>query len=220
MGARGGSMSPLAGRRRTEYRAWTPAEDQRLAALYQTQPITEISRQIGRGTGSIYNRVQKLGLKRPEAYKAITGSGRFRVGHDTWNKGLRGWQAGGRAKETQFQKGAKPSNTWRSIGSERTSKDGTLYRKVSDTGDKKADWKAVAVLIWEERNGPLPDGHIVIHRDRNRENLDPGNLEAVTRAETMRRNSIGRYPPEYRRAAIQLGWFNRKLRGIENAKPE
>lgn len=183
-------MSALAGRRRTEYRHWTPKEDKTLAILYREHPITEISRRMGRGTGSIYNRVQKLGLKRTDEYKAISEGNRFKPGGKPWNKGLKGWQAGGKSKDTQFKPGVKPSNTWRPIGAERTSKDGILYRKVSDTGDKKTDWKAVQVLIWEEHNGPLPAGHIVVLKDRNRENLAPDNLIAISRADNMHRNSI------------------------------
>lgn len=207
------------GRRRTEYRAWTKAEDATLTKLWQTCSLNECSARMGRGTSSIYNRVNKLGLKRPEEYKTITGCGRFKSGHDTWNKGLKGWQAGGRSKDTQFKQGGKPSNTWRPIGAERTSKDGILYRKISDHGGKD-DWKAVPMLIWEENNGPLPAGHIVVFKDRNRENMSPDNLLAITRADNMRRNSIDRYPPEYRQSAIALGWFKRKLRGIENEQHE
>src|SRR3546814_10394578 len=61
----------------------------------------------------------------------------------------------------------------------------TLFRsrKVADTGIKKADWKAVHVIVWEEHNGPLPDGQIVVFRDRNRENMAPDNLIALTRSE-------------------------------------
>lgn len=215
-------MNPLAGRRRTQYRHWTSVEDAQLAELWKTLPLGEVAEHLARSTSSVYSRVQKLGLKRTDEYKAITGCGRFKPGIKTWNKGLKGWQAGGRAKETQFKLGHKPSNTWRPIGAERTSKDGILYRKVADTGVKKADWKAVHQLIWEERNGRLPDGQIVVFVDRNRENLSPDNLIAVTRAENMRRNSIDRYPPEYRSTALTLGWFNRKLNKLEthHAEPQ
>lgn len=86
---------------------------------------------------------------------------------------------------------------------------------MADTGIKRDDWKAVHVLVWEEHNGPLPDGHIVIFRDGSRENFEPDNLLALTRAENMRRNSISRYGEDYRSAAIQLGWFKRKLNQLE-----
>ncbi|WP_313489396.1 HNH endonuclease signature motif containing protein [Stutzerimonas nitrititolerans] len=208
-------MDPESGRRKTGWKAWSAAEDELLSEYWKTLPLGEVAQRMARSTSSVYNRVQKLKLKRTDEYKAITGCGRIKKGDRPWNAGLKGWQAGGRAKATQFKPGHKPSNTWRPIGAERTSKDGILFRKVADTGVKKADWKAVHQLTWEEHNGPLPEGHIVVFVDRNRENMDPGNLIAVTRAENMRRNSIDRYPPEYRSTALTLGWFRRKLNKLE-----
>ena len=210
------------GRRETSgYKWWTKQEDQQLRNLYPTHKLADIAEIMGRSISSIANRRVKLGLKRTPEQTAAIGDGRFKPGHNQpWNKGKKGWQAGGRSKETQFKKGHKPSNTWRPVGAERISKDNLLYRKVSDTGIKKDDWKAVHVLVWESENGPLPEGHIVIFKDKNRRNFDPDNLEAVTRAENMRRNSIDRYPTEYRQAAITLGWFKRKLNKLENEQHE
>ena len=202
------------GRRQMPRKPWTAAEDAVLRELWKTLSLNDVAERMSRGTGSVYNRVQKLGLKRTDEYKAITGCGRFGT-RPPWNAGKKGWQAGGRSKQTQFKQGDKPSNTWRPIGAERVSKDGVLYRKVADTGHKKTDWRAVHVLTWEEQNGPLPDDSIVIFLDGNRENFDPANLEAVTRADNMRRNSIARYGEDYRSAAITLGWFKRKLNNLE-----
>ncbi len=208
-------MNPESGRRKTGWKAWSAADDAQLVEHWKTLPLGDVAQRMGRSTSSVYNRVQKLGLKRTEEYKAITGCGRIKKGDRPWNAGLKGWQAGGRSKDTQFKLGEKPSNTWRPIGAERTSKDGILYRKVADTGDKKADWKAAHVLVWEEHNGPVPEGRIVIFLDRDRQNFDPENLIAVTRAYNMRRNSIDRYPPEYLSAARSLDWFKRKLNKLE-----
>ncbi|WP_339885381.1 HNH endonuclease signature motif containing protein [Vreelandella maris] len=208
------------GRRITQPRKWSAVEDARLADLYAHHKLADIAQIMGRNISSIANRRQKLGLTRTPEQQARIGDGKFKPGAKTWNAGKKGWQAGGRSKETQFKKGERPSNTWRPIGAERLSKDGILYRKVADTGVKKADWKAVHVLVWEEHNGPLPDGLIVVFIDRDRENFAPDNLEAVTRAENMKRNSIDRYPPEYRRSAITLGWFKRKLNKIEDQQNE
>lgn len=210
-------MNPESGRRKTGWKAWSAADDAQLVEHWKTLPLGEVAQLMARSTSSVYNRVQKLGLKRTEEYKAITGCGRIKKGSEPWNKGKKGWQAGGRAKETQFKLGDRPSNTWRPIGAERTSKDGVLFRKVADTGIKKTDWKAVHVIAWEEEHGPLPDGYIVVFKDKNRENVAPDNLLALTRADNMRRNSIDRYPPEYRSTALTLGWFRRKLNKLETA---
>ena len=210
------------GRRRTEYRWWTPEEDALLTRLYADHKLADIANLLGRGISSVANRRQKLGLRRTPEQQARIGNGRFRPGHKTWNKGKSHRPEGSRA--TQFKLGDKPSNTWRPIGAERMTKDGVVIRKVSDTGNKWKDWRPVQVIEWEAHNGPLPDGHIVVFKDRDRTNLAPDNLEAITRAENMRRNSISRYGEDYRSAAIQLGWFKRKINRIEkeqqNENPE
>lgn len=203
------------GRRNLSRKPWSKAEDARLTELYQDHKLADIAEKMGRSISSVANRRVKLGLQRTPEQQARIGNGQFGAGQAPWNAGLKGWQAGGRSRETQFKPGVKPSNTWRPIGAERTSRDGILYRKVADTGIKRDDWKAVHVLVWEEHNGPLPDGHIVIFKDGNRENFEPNNLLALTRAENMRRNSISRYGEDYRSAAIQLGWFKRKLNQME-----
>lgn len=209
------------GRRTIEnYRWWTRRDDQQLTQLYATHKLKDISEIMGRSVSSVANRRVKLGLRRTSEQQANIGDGCFKPGQKPWNAGKKGWKAGGRSAETRFKKGEKPSNTWRPIGAERISKDGLLQRKVSDTGDKRIDWRPVHVLIWEAENGPVPEGHIVVFKDRDRRNLSPDNLEAVTRAENMRRNSIDRYPPEYRQAAITLGWFKRRINKLEREQHE
>lgn len=208
-------MTKDIGRRHVTRKAWSKAEDGRLTRLYQDHKLADIAEKMGRSISSVANRRVKLGLQRTPEQQARIGNGQFGAGQVPWNAGLKGWQAGGKSVETQFKPGEKPSNTWRPVGAERISKDGILYRKVADTGHKPTDWRAVHVLVWEEQNGPLPEGMIVIFKDKDRANFDPGNLEAVTRAENMRRNSISRYGEEYRRTALTLGWFKRKLTQLE-----
>lgn len=203
------------GRRNLSRRAWSKAEDARLTKLYQDHKLADIAEKMGRSISSVANRRVKLGLQRTPEQQARIGNGRFGAGQVPWNAGMKGWQAGGKSVETQFKPGEKPSNTWRPVGAERTSKDGILYRKVADTGHKPTDWRAVHVIAWEARNGPLPARHIVIFKDGNRANFEPDNLQAITRADNMRRNSISRYGEDYRSAAIQLGWFKRKLNQME-----
>jgi hypothetical protein len=138
---------------------------------------------------------------------------RFQFGHKTWNAGMKGLQIGG--EQTRFTAGHRPQ-TWRPIGSERTDKDGILWRKVSDTRNRSADWKPVHVLIWESVNGPLPSGKFVVFADYNRSNFDPSNLLAVTRAENMHRNGLySRYPKPIARLIQLRGALNRQIKKRE-----
>ncbi|MEG7227362.1 HNH endonuclease signature motif containing protein, partial [Pseudomonas aeruginosa] len=100
---------------------------------------------------------------------------------------------------TRFKKGQKP-HTWLPVGSTRISADGYLQRKISDTGYPPRDWKGIHILLWEEHFGPIPTGHCVCFKDNNKQNVVIDNLELITRAERMRRNSIHRYPPELKSA--------------------
>lgn len=135
-------------------------------------------------------------------------SGRFQKGNRAWNTGL---HIDNGAKVSQFTKGHMPQ-TWRPVGSERTDRDGILWRKVSDTRDKRTDWKAVHVMAWEAANGPLPRGKFVIFADRDRTNFTPQNLLAVTRKENMRRNSYHTNYPKSVALVIQLrGALNRQI---------
>ncbi len=47
-------------------------------------------------------------------------------------------------------------------------------------------------LIYEKHFGKIPDGYIVVHKDRDRYNDSPDNLEAISRAESLRRNAAAR----------------------------
>lgn len=168
---------------------------------------------LARSVSAIYGRAAALGLHKsaeyltsPDACRLRRGdqvgaSSRFLRGHVPANKGLRrpGWSPG-RMAETQFKPGVKP-RTWKPIGSTRFTKDGYLQRKVSDTGYPPRDWVGEHTLLWEKAHGPIPKGHALVFKDRNKGNRNKGNiyldnLELITRRELMRRNTIHNYPPE------------------------
>jgi hypothetical protein len=112
--------------------------------LYPTTPTTEIATQLERSVNYVYRVANSIGVRKDPTvrdeqqkafFKKLAESGkrhRFSKGHVPANKGLRrpGWSAG-RMKETQFKKGQFSPNR-REIGSERVSKDGYLYVKVTD----------------------------------------------------------------------------------------
>jgi HNH endonuclease len=184
---------------------WTASQLAVLRREYADRQTAEVARLVGHTLSSTYRTAYRLGLHKSEAYLASPAAGRldgvqgashrFTKGHASWNKGTH-WKAGGRSPETQFKPGARP-HTWRPIGSERVNDDGIRQRKISDTGYPPRDWKSIHVLIWEAANGPVPRGHIVVFKDRNREHLVLENFELVTRQELMRRNSYHtRYPKD------------------------
>jgi hypothetical protein len=206
---------------------WTSEEDAIMREHYPHKTMTEMVALLNRSVSSIRNRVNTLGLKKsaefmasPAAYRFRRGQTdaqkgtRFQKGHATWNKGMKGWNPE-KCKATHFKKGQKPQ-TWKPIGSERIDEDGVVFVKVSDTGNRRQDWKPVQTLIYERLHGQIPKGHFVIQRDRSKTNFAPENLELVTRAENMRRNTIHNYPPELVSVIRQQDWLKRAIKERES----
>jgi len=186
-------------------RLWTRKEVRVLERDYPDTPTEALAERFGRPVRQVYAKAYALGLRKSRAFMQSEAAGRllpghtkgrvtqFKPGNAPHNKGKKGWQAGGNSVKTRFKKGNRPC-TWRPIGSQRML-DGYLQRKVTDTGYPPRDWKGEHILLWEEHHGPVPDGHIVIFRDGNKEKIVIENLECITRAENMRRNTIHNLPP-------------------------
>lgn len=187
---------------------------------YPHMPTAELAEQLGRTGSSVYQLAYRFGLRKVKAYYRTYDAGRldgkrgaasrFRAGHVPWNKGTH-WKAGGRSAETRFKKGQKP-HSWQPVGAERVTRDGILQRKVTDTGYPPRDWRPVHVLHWERYRGPVPDGYILVFKNGNRRDIRIANLELITRAENMRRNSIHNYPPEIKRSMHAVGVLKRVIR--------
>ena len=77
-------------------------------------------------------------------------------------------------------------------------------------------WPLLNRHIWQEHNGPIPAMHTVIFRDGDRSNVAIENLELISRADLMRRNTIHRLPLELKNTIMLLGVIKRKVR--ENAE--
>lgn len=113
---------------------------------------------------------------------------RFVKGTPAYNKGMKQeeWlspEAIERTKRTRFQKGQMPHNH-HEIGTVVVTTDGYVARKTGEPNQ----WEYVHRLVWEEHNGPIPEGGIVIFLDGNSQNCDINNLQMITRAEHARLN--------------------------------
>ena len=202
---------------------WKAEEIAWLVKRYPDERAADIAEALDRPLTSIYDKAAQLGLSKSAAFMVSDRSGRilrgrqcpamiaarFKPGHQSWNKGMKGLDLSG-GKGSRFKPGEKPKN-WKPVGSERMSK-GFLQRKMTDTGYPPRDWVPVHHLVWAEHYGPIPVGHVVVFRDGDRRNFALGNLALITRRELMQRNSLHtNYPPEIIEVIQLRGTIKRQL---------
>lgn len=90
--------------------------------------------------------------------------------------------------------------TMRPVGSEYVGKDGVPMVKVAEWPAKpggKDNWKPKNRHVWETANGrEVPEGHVVMFKDGDAGNFDPGNLVCVPRGVMQRMNAIKAGDPD------------------------
>lgn len=193
-------------------RFWSPEAIEWLHHAYPNQKTSTLALAMGRKVSSVYQKARGLGLEKTREYLDSPAACRLRrdgragvayrypKGHVPANKGLRrpGW-ASGRMKETQFKKGVvngRAAQHLMPLGATRLV-DGYVYVKVAAVQNVAytVNWKPLHILTWERANGrPLPKSHCLAFRDGNRTNVELDNLELISRAELMRRNTVHNLP--------------------------
>lgn len=210
---------------------WTADDDELLRRVYPHISTVKVARQLGRTVISTYHHAFILGLHKTERYLNSVdacrlrrgdnvGLGhRFPKGHAPANKGLRrpGWFRG-RMRETQFKKGQLPRNTM-PLWTFRLNTDGYLLLKTGRRGPKPNDrWEFVHRLIWEQANGPIPEGYRIWWKDGDRLNCSLSNLEMLSGAEHIARTTVQNLPPELRQVIQLAGALKRKINNRERKR--
>lgn len=167
-------------------RTYTRAEMDWLEAN-RTLPIADYHRQFVDGFGHDVTAGALHGLRKRYGWK--TGrTGHYEKGAEPLNKGKTcAPGTGGRhpnAQRTQFQKGQIP-HTFKGAGHERIdSKDGYVVIIV----DEDNPWTGAATRpvhkhrwLWEQANGPIPDGCVLKCIGEDKTNCDPSNWELISR---------------------------------------
>lgn len=95
-----------------------------------------------------------------------------------------------RVRSTQFKKGDRPVNE-KEVGTIVVSSDGYKLRKKQMTGTLWERWEPLHRAVWEEHNGPIPEGMIVSFRDSDPLNCDIDNLMLISRSENAKINRRG-----------------------------
>jgi hypothetical protein len=171
---------------------------------YPIEPTKKIADDLGLSESSVYNRAFAMGIKKDPVYLRSTQyppgylggkATQFQKGHAPANKGQKmSNELYQKVAHTMFKKGSKPVNT-QPIGTIHQRKDtgGKMYQyiKLADS-----NWQLLNRYTWEQHNGPIPKGMVVVYKDGNYLNNDITNLLMITKKENMARNTIHRLPEE------------------------
>ena len=107
--------------------------------------------------------------------------GTFQKGHKPWNKGNHNFRP---SKDTEFKPGEHIGDkhpSWKG-GIQKISKDCVYLWKGPNKRIRRPR------QVYEEHYGKIPKGYIIWHIDGDKHNDVLDNLEAISRAECMKRN--------------------------------
>lgn len=202
---------------------WTAEQELVLLRLYPDMPNEVLAARLNKTLQQICSKAYRLGLKKPRVLQEDpAGLGqRNSVQEGKHPMELR-HEGASRARTligNAVQEGAEAPHM--APGRQHTGKCRWLPA-TKDLGYRLSprDWKSIHILLWEEHVGPIPTGHCVCFKDNNKQNVVIDNLELITRAERMRRNSIHRYPPELKSAIRVISKLKRTIQEVEHEKQD
>lgn len=201
--------------------------DRFLRKHYLDTPEKRLADKIGKSSTFVRIRLRQLGLiVPPEIIEQRKQESRIKPGAISFNKGLKQRDfmspaAIRRTKATRFKKGQLPKSTKHDLA---------ITVRLYNRGVKQL-WIRVAVgkwvplhrYQWEQVHGPIAPRLKLIFKDRNTLNCNVDNLELVTPAELMRRNSFWFNYPKPLASIIQLRGalkrqINKHLKAVKNAQ--
>jgi len=191
-------------------KTWTDEQEQYLIANYATTSNTDLTKTLGKKNADrVMAKAKRLGLKKSKEFlseqRKTTGqSGQFKKGLIPHNKGKKLSDATKeKLAKTMFKSGNRPHNTLQ-VGAETQDKDGYVMVKIAEPNV----WQYKHHVAYGE---PVPTGHKVIFLDGNKYNFERDNLQLVSNAELMNRNTMHRYPPELVRLLKTLNKLKKRV---------
>lgn len=151
----------------------------------------EMAEQVNEKFGTDFTPTQMKAFRQRHGIKSGC-TGWYQKGHAPGNKGKkleeyitdpeRLQDVRARIGRTQFKKGHKPANEY-PVGAVVVSREGYKIRKRSMEGSLWERWEFLHRAVWEEHNGPIPEGMVVSFRDSDKLNCDISNLMLITKSE-------------------------------------
>jgi AraC-like DNA-binding protein len=194
---------------------FTAQDDAFLKENYLKIPVKRMAIILGHNSAPTFNRMMILKLEVPkEVALSRKLKTQFKKGQVPHNKGknISEWmdpEKYERLKSNQFKKGSLPHNTL---------EDGVIKKREDKTGVSylyiriaKANWQLLQREVYRKEIGPLKPTDVVRFKNGNTLDCSPGNLEKITKAENMRRNSIHRHGPEVAKAQFLIKKIESKI---------
>lgn len=169
------------------------------------------NKEIAISTGHTYSQIKnfatKHNLKKSEDFaKKQRESGYFKPGRESHNKGKKmSPEVYEKLKHTMFKKHSEPHNL-KYDGYARKDRDGYTLVRVG-----KGKFKLKHRLIYEQHYGPILTDQLIVFRNGDKTDLRIENLEAIDKAENMRRNTIHNLPEELKETITLLKRINIKI---------
>lgn len=157
----------------------------------------------------ISKKAQRIGIRKSDDYKLREiNKGRLPPGNIPWNTGQH-YNAGGKAKDTQFKPGSTPPNTC-AVGTQRVNDKGYIEIKIEE-GEGRKKWKLLHREVWQRNHGKPPKGSIIIFKDHNKNNCAIENLQLITKEQLMLENSGHNYSEDLKEVMRLKAAITRKI---------
>ena len=166
----------------------SPDQQKLFKELYPETPNPQLEKLFDISESTVIQYARRLGVCKSKRFMSDPYlRGCFPKGHESWNKGTKGLTS---ANTHSFKKGSIPKNHL-PVGSvtvrKRYNRENPDYLWIKIAELNK--WEMLNVHIWKAAKGSVPKDHIIIFKDRNTMNCKLENLECISNAEHMRRNS-------------------------------
>ncbi len=200
---------------------WTPEEDEILRREHGKLTVEQLYNLLpDRSRSAIKNRRNTLGLRLDDTVRAERSTiGQFKKGNIPFTKGKKQTdymsnEAIEKTKIGHFRKGWQPRNT-KFDGAESLRIEVGTQRKYLYIRLQRNKWVEKHRLIWEQEHGKIAPGYNIVFKDGNTLNCTIENLECISDAEIMARNTIRRFPIEVQETIHALHKLKNRIKKYE-----
>lgn len=191
----------------------------RILERYPAESAATIAADYSVHVMTIYKTAQRYKVQKSPEFMASASSGRmqkgqclspatqFKKGHVPCFKGKKLPYKPGHL----WEKGHKPYNTGKDGEIRWRRNPGYYFIRIAEK-----NWQFLHRYNWEQKNGPVPAGHNVVFADGNRRNCETENLECISNADLVKRNSIHNYPEDLKTAMRLNSKLNKIIKNETN----